>query len=200
MAGDVKRVAGFPAGAQDAARARDSAGEGDVDEKRAGAARGLAASETDAEPARGAAQTGVNRIEARDFFAARCGDGDEGVCGLAAHRGDVTERAAERLPADAARVLVGEKMDAFDDAVGLEQRPHFIPRTSDDGAVVAGTDEDIRAAREAADEAGDERVFAELREGYWGGMECACHARTASWLELKSACIAMGTRIEPENS
>jgi hypothetical protein len=38
-------------------------------------------------------------------------------------------------------------MDAFDDHIGLQELPARLARTSDDRAIVAGADENIRAAR-----------------------------------------------------
>ena len=90
-AGDVERIARTPAAAEDAAFPFDGAGEGDVEEKRAGRARGFAADDADAETARGPAQAGVERGGAGHFQMRRRGEGDERVLGHAAHCGDVAE-------------------------------------------------------------------------------------------------------------
>ena len=102
-----------------------------------------------AERSRRGAQPGVERVQRFDFHLRRRGDGDERVLRHAAHRRDVAERAAERLPADAARIVAREKMDAFHDDIGLQQLPALVARPADDRAIVAGADAHI-GARAAA--------------------------------------------------
>jgi hypothetical protein len=84
--------------------------------------------------------------------------------GHTAHGGDVADRPAERFPADAARVFFREKMHAFDDGIGFEKLPAGSARAADDGAIIPGADEDVRAGGEAAGEEGNEPIFAEVGE------------------------------------
>lgn len=161
---DVDRVAGVSAGTENAAGALDGAGEGDIQEKRAGRARGLAAHDAHAEAPRGLAQPGVNPAHAVEAGRGRRGDRDERMPRFAAHRGDVADGAAQRFPPDAARIFVGEKMYALDDGVGFQQLPVPVARTANDRAIIARSDPDIRAEREGAGEFGDHAVLSEVGE------------------------------------
>jgi hypothetical protein len=57
---------------------------------------------------------------------------------LPAHRGDITQGAAERLPSNPLRFILREIVDALDNAIGLQQEQLADSVAPDDRAIVAG--------------------------------------------------------------
>ena len=85
------------------------------------------------------------------------------------HDMDLETAAGDGFPADFFRRGVGEEVDTFDDGVGFEEAERaagFSVSGIDDGAVIAGPDSEGIAAGEAAEDAGDQGVFAEVVETF----------------------------------
>jgi hypothetical protein len=57
-------------------------------------------------------------------------------------------------------------MDVLDHAIDLEQMPARRAGRADDGAIVAGTGEHIGASGQAAEEPGEQGIFAKLGESH----------------------------------
>jgi hypothetical protein len=130
--------------------------------RRSRRARSFAADDGHAELARSSPQAGVERLHLYDVRFRRRRERNEGVLGDAAHGCDIADRAAECFPADTARILLREEMDAFDHCVGLQKQPARIPGATDHRAVIASGHEDIVAQRQAARERRHEAILAEL--------------------------------------
>ena len=108
------------------------------------------------------------------FHVWRHGNGDERVLRDATHRGDVAERAAERLTADAARLVAREEMHAFHYGVGFQQLPALVARLADHRAIIAGPDAHIRAERQRAGKLRNEPVLAVAAELHGFSMPVPC--------------------------
>ena len=91
-------------------------------------------------------------------------------------------------------------MHTLDDAVRLQELPHAIPRTADHRAVITRTKAHILTARKSARERGDHCIFAKRRDFHGVSPARVCHHISASMIELKHACMKIGTRIEPDHS
>ena len=204
--GDIERISGFSSAAPDAARAGDFAGERDIQKEGAGRSRSLAAHNGDTEMPRGPAQPAVKAFDPSHRSLARRSEGDERMPWRAPHGGDVADCPTERFPSDPAWIGVGQEMDILDYAIDLEQMPARRAGCADDGAIVAGTGEHIGASGQAAEEPGEQGIFAKLGEGHEPDGPAADsaifgpHVSKASCTALKTACIEIGTSSEPLHS
>lgn len=75
------------------------------------------------------------------------GCGQHGVCGCAAHRGNVADVSFHEFRRDAFRCFSGQEMDGFRHLIDCREKQKFRIRKMNDGAVVAGTFRNFGALR-----------------------------------------------------
>jgi len=115
------------------------------------------------------------------------------------HGRDVADRTTERFPADAARICLAEKMDAFNDAICLQERPARVPRAANNRAIISRPGNHIGTRRKAAEQTRNQSVLSDISEPHVLITREPMVSR-ASWIPLKAMCIEIGTRSEPLHS
>ena len=124
-------------------------------------ARGLTTDDVDAVLLREIAHAAINLGEEMDLHAGRRDEGDHGVAWRAAHGGEVANDAGDGLPPDELWRGFEREVNVLHQRVGLEQGV-LVFRAANDGAVVAGTGDDIAVEFHAAHELADELVFSDV--------------------------------------
>ena len=113
---------------------------------------------------------------------------------LAAHRRDIAERPAERLPADTRRILPAQEVDALDDAIRLQKKePAARPNHR---AIIPGTENQIIRSGQAGQDFSEQAVFFRKFHLAKSGQNIAATIVSA----LKEACIEIGAQSDPQRS
>lgn len=91
-------------------------------------------------------------------------------------------------------------MDAFDDAVRLEQLPPAVPWPADYRAVIPGAAAHVVAEWQVTRDRFDHCILAESGEFHFSIPFWIAHHMTRSDVPLKNACMKIEIRIDPDHS
>src|SRR6202035_1375244 len=154
---------------------------------------GLAAHQIDFVHLGSSLQTGVDSFQPGELHVGTNRQCDHCIQWRSSHRRDVADRTAHRFPSNPFRIGISQKMNPLDQAIRFQQ----LQATSrlDYCAIIACAHLDPAIQTERPSQSSDDSVFSEFPPLHL--LEKKTPTKVTA---LKSACMAIGTSSEPDNS